>query len=86
MTFAELNYELAFLQPSYLNYRVSVLINCDKPKRLQGFIEHTLWHQAEKASQRLESCLFLTTELLAEEVKFGTKVEETLIKERLTVD
>ena len=44
LVFAQLNAELPYVQASYLNDKVTALINCDNLKRVQGFVEHALWH------------------------------------------
>lgn len=43
LVFAEINSELPYINASYINGKFSVLANCDKPKRLHGFIEHAIW-------------------------------------------
>lgn len=44
LLFAQLNAELPYVQHSYLNNKFGVLVNCDFPKRLTGFVEHIIWH------------------------------------------
>ena len=44
LVYAQLNTELPYVQSSFLNYKFSALINCDKVKRVRGFVEHAIWH------------------------------------------
>ena len=45
LVYAQLNAELPYVQTSFLNYKFSAFVNCDNSKRVQGFVEHALWHQ-----------------------------------------
>ena len=45
LVFAQINAELPYVDASFLNYKFSALINCDKLKRVKGFVEHALWYQ-----------------------------------------
>ena len=89
ITFAQLNSELPYVQSSFIHQKFSVLINCEYPKRVNGFIEHVLWQQFQNMSQRLDSCLFLTRcpQSLSEdnELQVGQKVNETLERQGLTI-
>ena len=69
LVFAEINAELPYVSASYITGKCSVLVNCDRPKRLQGFIEHAIWNQTVKMHQSADQCLFITAEENEQPVK-----------------